>query len=153
MRMVRNVLMYMLLCASTQILAQSNAMPVDGDLVGTWEGEFPASQEVSCSAYKWTMTRKSDGTYRYHGYDDTQTIIDDEGRWWVDAGHATYFETVNTQDEVPTEYAYSVSQNNINNNNVEVEFKQIKPLEQGECSQTFRFSERKSANAQPKEMS
>lgn len=116
---------------------------IDPQLVGEWEGEFKPIDEPACTAYKWHMTRKSDGTYQFHAYDATQTVLNDEGRWWVDEGHSLYFENVNGQAEEPTTYRYTLSQNNLNGSNVETEYNLTQPLAAGECSQTARFNETK----------
>ena len=117
--------------------------PIDPQLVGEWEGEFEPTDETACTAYKWHMTRKSDGTYQFHAYDATQTVLNDEGHWWVDADRGYYFENVNGQAEEPTTYRYNLSQNNLNGSTIETEYTLTQPLASGECSQTARFNETK----------
>lgn len=126
--------------------AQTPAKPtLDSNLVGTWEGEFPPVKEESCTAYKWRMERHPDGTYHFQAYDATQTILNDEGRWWVDPANSKYFETVTGQSDEPTVYTYAISENNINAASIHAEYNLVKEQNASECSQTFNFSETKTS--------
>lgn len=126
--------------------AQAPVKPViDNNLTGVWEGEFPPSKDVNCTAYKWRMQRLPDGTYHFHAYDETQTILNDDGQWWVDPANNMYFETVNGQADEPTVYHYTINQSNINDLKVVAEYTQAKKLPDSECSQTFNFSESKTS--------
>lgn len=125
--------------------AEKNSTPqLDSDLVGVWGGEFAAmADDETCSAYMWRMTRKADGTYTYHAFDTTQTILDDTGKWWTDKNSGQYFETVEGQSEEPTIYSYAVTQSNLNDAGTQIEFKATKPANKGECTQSQHFSESK----------
>ncbi len=137
----------MLLSALSTQMSWAQSLPsvqtIDPQLVGEWEGEFKPVDEPACTAYKWHMMRKNDGSYQFRAYDATQTVLNDEGHWWVDVDHGLYFENVNGQAEEPTTYRYILSQNNLNGSTVEAEYTLTQPLAAGECSQTAHFNETK----------
>lgn len=152
-KMSKHLKSLLLICALSNASAWAQATPptheIDPQLVGEWEGEFKAIDEAACTAYKWHMTRKPDGTYRFHAYDATQTVLDDEGHWWVDKRNSHYFEDVDGQTEPPSDYHYSLSQNNFNGSNIDIEYVLARPLAANECSQTARFNETKLMKENP----
>lgn len=79
---------------------------IDADLVGHWVGRADAKE--LCSAYAWRTERAEDGQYHLRYFDETQTLLDDVGFWWVDSAGQYYEFSTQTKDE-PVAYRYQLS--------------------------------------------
>ena len=101
-------------------------------LVGKWVGDAPAQE--SCSAYAWRTERAADGTYRLHYFDEAQTLLDDQGFWWVDREGRYHEYSTDTQEEAVI-YTYRVEDQ-------QVMFRNVNPVVTNGCEVT-EFAEKK----------